>query len=362
MTLRDVLYDWFGLNRWLFVAVHSDGSSALDTVMRALSEVADYRYFPVYLAVGIAVVWGLRRAGRSAEIVRDAMWRFALGFAVGVLLVGTLKVAFDFPRPFFTVGAESMAPLCALDSTYSLPSGHAAFAALIATVLWPLTRAYGRVALVLFAGAVGLSRVWLGVHFPADVAAGYLCGFAAAWIAQHLLGVLARDRAAGVALLAALAVFTMDQSTKTAVVLAFGLHEPISLTSYLNLSYWRNTGTAFGLLSQAGGELRSLFVLIAIVASYWLRRFILASHSSPLQKYGFALILGGAVGNLFDRVFRGAVVDWIDFHWDSWHWPAFNLADSAITLGIICLVLAAVHDRAVTRASSLLRGTDGSER
>lgn len=343
--LRDLLYDWLGLNRWLFLAIRSDGSSALDASMRTVSVLADYRYVPIYLVLGMTIAWGLHRAGRDAAAVRHGVWRLALGYGIGVVWVGALKVALDFPRPFLELVTGGVAPLGNVGAIYSLPSGHAAFAALIAATFWTLTQWRGRVALLLFAFAAGLSRVWLGAHFPADVVAGWLCGAAAAWLAQHLLAVVHRNRPAGLALLAALAVFGLDQVSKTVAVLAFDLRESIALGSYLNLGYWRNTGAAFSFLAEAGGWQQPLFMLIAAVASYWLRQLILASRSAPLEKFGYAFILGAALGNLFDRVFRGAVVDWIDVHWASWHWPAFNLADTGITLGVALLIFSTVRTR-----------------
>lgn len=347
-----MLYDWSGWNQRLFLALNGFDSAALDAVMCALSAIGDYRNFPVYFTAGLAFAWWLRRTGRdpSADAMQQAMWRFAIGYAFGFVLVGALKVAFDFPRPAAVFGPGAIHLIGNGESRYALPSGHAAFAALLAAALWPVLRRSGRAALLLFAFAVGLSRIGLGMHFPADVIVGYLCGVAVAWLAHHIISVVRHDRAAGMALLGALGMFALDQLSKTAVVLGFGFRESVPLTSYLNLVYWQNTGAAFGFLAQASGWQKPLFLLIGVVASFLLHRLILAAHSTRFEKFGYALILGGALSNVFDRVFRGAVVDWIDFHWAAWHWPAFNIADSGITLGAIALVMIAFR-----RPSSVVR-------
>ena len=352
--LEWILYDWFGWNQRIFFALNNTDSAGLDAVLRLVSVLGDYRYFPLYLLAGAGYAAWQRHAGRFAEAaaLQQALWRFALGFAAGFVLVGALKVAFDFPRPAAVFGPHAVHWLGNGESRFALPSGHAAFAALVVASFWPAFGRYGRTALLLFALAVGLSRIGLGMHFPADVVAGYLAGAAAAWLAHHIIGVSRRDPAAGIALLGALGVWALDQLSKTAVVFHFTLHDSVTLTPFFNLVYWQNTGAAFGFLSQAGGWQKPLLLVIGVVASYVLYRLILASHSTRLERTAFALILGGAVSNVFDRVVRGAVVDWLDFHWSAWHWPAFNVADAAIMLGAVALVVTAF------RRPSSVAGTD----
>lgn len=353
-----ILYDWFGWNREIFFAVNGMHSGALDAVLRVFSVLGDYQYFPLYLLTGLGYAAWLRRADRvpNADRVQQALWRFALGYALAFVLVGALKVAFDFPRPAVVFGPDAIHWIGNGESRYALPSGHAAFAALIVATFWPAFGRYGRTALLLFAVGVGVSRISLGVHFPADVAAGYLCGAAAGWLAHHIISISRRDRAAGIALLGALGVWALDQWSKTAVVLNLTLHDSVALTSFFNLVYWQNTGAAFGFLSQASGWQKPLFLVIGVVASVVLHRLILNASSTRVDKLGYALILGGAVSNVFDRVFRGAVVDWLDFHWGGWHWPAFNVADAGITLGALTLVVAAF------RRPSSVAGEDRPDR
>jgi signal peptidase II len=139
-------------------------------------------------------------------------------------------------------------------------------------------------------------------------------------------------------LVLAVAVVLIDQATKHAIEAAFRPGESLSVTSFFNLVLAYNRGAAFSFLSDAAGWQRYLFMLIAaaaIGAIVWLlarpdsdRRFCLA----------LALILGGAAGNLWDRAVLGHVVDFLDFHAAGYHWPAFNVADSAITVGAAILI------------------------
>jgi len=111
------------------------------------------------------------------------------------------------------------------------------------------------------------------------------------------------------------------------------------VTSFFNLVRVHNHGAAFSFLASSGGWQRWLFTGIGIGAAV-LIIWLLRSH--PGQKlFAFALasILGGALGNVIDRLLHGYVVDFLDFYWKNWHFPAFNIADSAITLGAICLIL-----------------------
>jgi signal peptidase II len=137
----------------------------------------------------------------------------------------------------------------------------------------------------------------------------------------------------------ALLVVVVDQLTKWLIVGQFVLGDGRAITSFFNLVRVHNTGAAFSFLAQAGGWQRWLFTgfgVLACVVMIWMLR------SHPAQKlFGFAIacILGGAIGNVIDRLVHGYVVDFLDFHWAGWHFPAFNVADCAITLGAACLLL-----------------------
>lgn len=128
-------------------------------------------------------------------------------------------------------------------------------------------------------------------------------------------------------------IILLDQISKLWISSHFAYGETISVLSVFNLVLVHNSGAAFSFLSDAGGMQRWLFSAIAIIASGWIV-WLLRRHShQKLFCFALALILGGALGNLIDRIAYGYVVDFLDFYWDTYHFPAFNLADSAITCG-----------------------------
>ncbi len=134
-------------------------------------------------------------------------------------------------------------------------------------------------------------------------------------------------------------ILLVDQFTKIWIVNSYQLGEGFSVTDFFNIVRVHNEGAAFSFLATAGGWQRWFFTglgLVAIVAMLWM----LKTH--PTQAlFGFAIacILGGAIGNVIDRVLYGYVVDFLDFHYAGMHFPAFNVADSSITLGAACLIL-----------------------
>ena len=137
-----------------------------------------------------------------------------------------------------------------------------------------------------------------------------------------------------------LAVVVADQATKLAAVALLDPASSVELFPALDLVLAYNPGAAFSFLSTAGGWQRWLFIGLAVVICgfilHWLRDLPRDARWFPLA---LSLILGGAVGNVIDRVRIGAVVDFIDFHVGDWHWPAFNVADSAICVGAALIVL-----------------------
>ena len=140
-----------------------------------------------------------------------------------------------------------------------------------------------------------------------------------------------------------LIVFVLDQATKLAAVKYLTRHAEVNLAPFLNLTLVYNTGAAFGFLNDAAGWQNIFFIIVALVAGvvilFMLRR--LNPHDTVMA-VGLTLILGGAAGNLADRLIHGYVIDFIDIFYGSWHWPAFNVADSAITVGAVLLVLDAL--------------------
>jgi signal peptidase II len=136
-------------------------------------------------------------------------------------------------------------------------------------------------------------------------------------------------------ILAGLFVIVLDQLTKSWVVQYFVVpnsRDPIPLLGpFLELAYVQNSGVAFSLLTS--DSIKFLFIALAIAVIgylYWRNR----ENGSLLLKFSFGLVVGGALGNLIDRLRYGQVVDFLDFHAAGWHWPAFNVADSAIVVGV----------------------------
>ena len=147
-------------------------------------------------------------------------------------------------------------------------------------------------------------------------------------------------------LLLALLVLILDQASKAWVLALFQPYEVVLVLPVFNLTLAFNEGAAFSFLDDAGGWQRWFFIgltsIISVGLVVWLLRL---KPSERLTGFSLALILGGALGNLVDRVRMGKVTDFLDFHWQGWHWPAFNLADSAITLGVVLMLLASFRQQ-----------------
>jgi len=137
-----------------------------------------------------------------------------------------------------------------------------------------------------------------------------------------------------------LMVIVLDQITKALANAHLVLHEPVPVVPYFNLTLMYNSGAAFSFLSQAGGWQRWFFVAVAVAVSgaliWWLRQL---RCGQTWLAVALALVLGGALGNVWDRVVLGHVVDFIDVYYGEWHWPAFNVADSAISVGAVMLLV-----------------------
>ena len=136
----------------------------------------------------------------------------------------------------------------------------------------------------------------------------------------------------------AFVVIVLDRITKIAITSTFKLHESLEVTPFFNIVRVHNRGAAFSLLADAGGWQRELFIAIALGAAVWIGWLLRRHGTETLFCLALALILGGALGNVVDRLLYGAVVDFLDFHAFGEHWPAFNVADSAITCGAVLLI------------------------
>ena len=137
-----------------------------------------------------------------------------------------------------------------------------------------------------------------------------------------------------------LLVIVLDQATKYLAETLLVMHQPVPVTPSFNLMLTYNTGAAFSFLADAGGWQRWFFLglgtLVSMGLVIWLTRL------KPQEKWlavALALILGGAIGNLIDRAWLGQVIDFIQIYYDRWYWPAFNIADSAITAGAVLLIV-----------------------
>ncbi len=137
----------------------------------------------------------------------------------------------------------------------------------------------------------------------------------------------------------AFVILLIDQFSKVLIVGFYQLGDSTLVTSFFNVVRVHNSGAAFSFLAGSSGWQRWFFTAVGVVAA-GLIVWLLKSHSGQkLFSFALACILGGAIGNVIDRLLYGHVVDFLDFHWRSWHFPAFNVADSAITIGAACLIL-----------------------
>ena len=139
-------------------------------------------------------------------------------------------------------------------------------------------------------------------------------------------------------------VIVADQVTKWAIIEWVALYEKVPLNSFVNLTHQRNTGAAFSFLADAGGWQRWFFIVLAVIVSavivVWLWR--LRNERQAVLAAGLALVLGGAVGNLIDRVAQGYVTDFIQVWFGNWAFPSFNVADAGISVGAAFLIIDAL--------------------
>ncbi len=148
-------------------------------------------------------------------------------------------------------------------------------------------------------------------------------------------------------------VIIVDQLSKQAITRSFAFGESLTVTSFFNLVLAYNTGAAFSFLADAGGWQRWFFAGVALIASVVIVYFLRKHRDEPRFCSALSLILGGALGNLIDRILLGHVVDFLDFHAAGYHWPAFNVADSAISIGALILVWESFHGKPAVAAEKL---------
>jgi len=140
-------------------------------------------------------------------------------------------------------------------------------------------------------------------------------------------------------------IVAADQLAKYAAVHGLAAGTPVEVTSFFNLALVYNAGAAFSILSHAAGWQRWLFIAVALIASAWIVWLLRKYPHERLFALALSLVLAGAIGNVIDRILVGAVIDFLDFHALGYHWPAFNVADSAITCGAALLIWDALRPR-----------------
>jgi membrane-associated phospholipid phosphatase len=174
------LYDWGGLNVWLFHTINDVHAPLLDSLMLLGTQVGGHDIFPICLASIAACGYLAAVYGRPGDAFAwlSVLAVFSVGYVLEGEIIGFLKPWLDFPRPPLALPAGAVHIVGQAEFHHSLPSGHAAFAMLLAASLWPVAIRPARVGLALFVCWVGLSRISLGAHFPADVLAGFALSLA----------------------------------------------------------------------------------------------------------------------------------------------------------------------------------------
>lgn len=174
--IKHWLYDWGGANVVLFLDVNRALPEQMLWLPQLLSWAGSYWGAPVVAA--LLLRWQRTQPADSAVRVRQALSTFLLGVTLALLVAAVAKEAFAFPRPSSVLGEAFFHVMGLPDSRYTLPSGHAVYVAALVASVWPLVAWRGRALLVAFALAVGWSRIALGMHFPADIVAGFALGWA----------------------------------------------------------------------------------------------------------------------------------------------------------------------------------------
>ncbi|MBY0355599.1 MAG: phosphatase PAP2 family protein [Rickettsiales bacterium] len=195
--IKAFLYDWYGVNASLFLWLNHAHAGWYDAIMLAGSMLGKYTIFPLYYAIILFIAWTNYRQSRSqpshVRALKKSRWInvlvvLILAYALSFAWVPALKEFFFFPRPFVVFSGHEMVQLMHDEMPYtSFPSGHTSFAMLMAAGLWPILGRYGRYAAVFYVLWVGVSRIALGMHFPADVVWSMLLSFVAVWMVRRIV-------------------------------------------------------------------------------------------------------------------------------------------------------------------------------
>ena len=202
--MKAIVYDWGGFNIWLFHYINDLRGAIIDPIMQFGTLLAEHKLFWLYLLlILLARVWQLERQNNRGILLtaqQSKLWiivivTFILSYVIDSWLVSWLKHYFNYPRPPLVLPAGSYHLLTyKSDLNHSLPSGHTIFAATIAASLWPIARMRLRIGLTFFVIWVGLSRISLGIHFPADVVYGAIIGVSLVVILRQLLWIMIKPR------------------------------------------------------------------------------------------------------------------------------------------------------------------------
>ena len=191
--MKEILYDWGGANIWLFHAVNDVHSTYLDHFMLLGTRLGEHALFPFYMC--LTALFSLhdgakdrQKAGRWLAVIAV----FSIAYLLDGLLIGALKPLLDFPRPPLALPPGTVHIVGIAEYHHSLPSGHSSFAMLCTASLWPVLNKYARMAGAFFVLWVGLSRISLGAHFPADVLAGFLSSLAVVMLVSAAVHAYAR--------------------------------------------------------------------------------------------------------------------------------------------------------------------------
>lgn len=196
MSYLTLWYDWNGLNGWIFALAQEARSAALEPALGLVAALGSFWAAPYYArvmgAAAVSTVRG-RKQGIAVGVFLNAEWagtlfRFLVAAIIAAGFVSALKILPGFPRPWEVYGPSFGQFALLIDRDGSFPSGHAAFAAVLVGSVWSHATSWmSRVLLLVYLVSVGLARVLLGAHFPADVVGGYAIGFASVWAARRLL-------------------------------------------------------------------------------------------------------------------------------------------------------------------------------
>lgn len=196
--MKEIFYDWGGANVWLFHAINDIRFEWLDNVMLFGTYLGGHTFFPLYLVLlTLIALFVVNQPAQDFSLYETRVKRwmaviavFSLAYWLDGLLLGALKPLLDFPRPPLALPVDTVHIVGAVELHHSLPSGHSSFAMMVVASLWPVLTRWLRVAGVFFVVWVGISRISLGAHFPADVVAGFILSLAVVllvYLALHKL-------------------------------------------------------------------------------------------------------------------------------------------------------------------------------